>query len=212
VRDLLGRLRELVFTSERCPLPALELLIAEMLALHFCSDRDECLRVLGGLLAEVERRAAAGEGLLDADAARIFWVNPAADIRAMNLLEECGGRLCGTDNMFMHALDRIPSAGDPLESLALSALSDPMVGSATDRALRICSDAERFGAEGILVCRIPGASHCALEGTIIADVARSQCNLPVVELEVPPVCDAFSSSLSTRMEGLVESIKQRRRR
>ena len=210
-RALLAHLRRLVFTAERCPLPATELLIAEMLAIHFCSDRDECLRVLRGLLAEVERRVAARQGLLDTDAVRIFWVNPVADLRAMTLFEECGGRLCGTDNMFMHALDRISSTADPLGSLAMSALSDPMVGSATDRALRICSDAEKFGAEGILVSRIPGASHCALEGTIIADVARSQCDLPVVELEVPPLCDASGSSLSTRMQGLVESIKQRRK-
>ncbi len=210
-RDLLERLRRLVFTAKRCPLPATELLIAEMLTIHFCSDRDECFRVLGGLLAEVELRVAAGEGLLDADAARIFWVNPVADVRALTLFEECGGRLCGTDNMFLHALDRIPSTGDPLECLAMSALSDPMVGSATDRALRICSDAKTFGAEGIVVSRIPGASHCALEGTIIADVVRSRSDLPVVELEVPPVSDAFSSSLSTRMQALVESIKQRRR-
>ena len=46
----------LVFTAEPCPLPALEMLIAEMLAIHFCSDRDETIAVLEELLAEVSRR------------------------------------------------------------------------------------------------------------------------------------------------------------
>ena len=38
------------------PLPALEMLIAEMLALHFCSDRGETIAVLTDLLAEAQTR------------------------------------------------------------------------------------------------------------------------------------------------------------
>ena len=33
----------LAYTATPCPLPALEMLIAEMLALHFCSDLPECI-------------------------------------------------------------------------------------------------------------------------------------------------------------------------
>ncbi len=210
VRRVLAELRRLAFTAPLCPLPALELLIAEMLAIHFCSDRAACLAVLAGLLAEIRRRVAAGQGYADAGAARIFWVNPVADLRAMNLLEECGGRLCGTEYLFMHALDAIPADGPPLEALARTALADPMVGSAMERARRICRDAAAFGSEAVVISRIPGASHCALEGAIISDTIRSRLGLPVVELEVPPLTDAMRPTLSVRLEALVETVKERR--
>lgn len=167
VRHLLADLRQLCFTADRCPLPALEMLIAEMLAIHFCSDHNETLEVLRELLEEVRRRVQAGVGVLPADAVRLFWVNPVADLRVMNLLEDVGGRVCGADNMFCHALDAIPTDLPPLEALARMALADPMVGSAVDRGKRICSDIRQFGARGVVISRIPGASHCAMEATII---------------------------------------------
>ena len=43
IRRCLTRLRRLAYTARCCPMPALEMLIAEMLAIHYCSDRDECL-------------------------------------------------------------------------------------------------------------------------------------------------------------------------
>jgi hypothetical protein len=92
VRRILDELRRRTFAAARAPLPALELLIAEMLAIHFCSDLAESIAVLEELLAEVCRRLAAQAGVLDEQAARVFWVNPVADLRAMNLLEQCGGR------------------------------------------------------------------------------------------------------------------------
>ena len=61
VRMALGALRQLAFTAEPCPLPALEMLVAEMLAIHFCSDHDRNVRVLAELLAEVRRRVRAGQ-------------------------------------------------------------------------------------------------------------------------------------------------------
>ena len=108
IRRILGALRRLAYTADPCPLPALELLVAEMLAIHFCSDRTEAAAVLEELLEEVKKRVRAGTGALEAGAARIFWVNPVADLRVMNLLEECGGRVCGSEFPFSHALDEIP--------------------------------------------------------------------------------------------------------
>ena len=151
--------------ADPCPLPALEMLIAEMLAIHFCSDQNETIAVLDGAAG---RKSAAGShagvGVLAADAVRVFWVNPVADLRVMNLLEDVGGRVCGTEYMFCHALDPIPADLPPLEALARMALADPMVGSAADRAERICRDIGRFGAEAVVISRIPGASHCATGG------------------------------------------------
>jgi len=212
VRRVLDELRRLAYTADPCPLPALEMLIAEMLAIHFCSDRDEALQVLAELLFEVRARVARGVGVLSDDAVRIFWVNPVADLRAMNLLESCGGRLCGTELLFCHALDEIPQDVPPLEALARTALADPMVGPAMERAERIVRDMQRFGAEALLISRIPGASHCATEGEIIKDLVHQQLDLPIVELEVPPLCDAVEATLRTRIEALIETTLERRTR
>lgn len=211
VRKFLDELRNLVFTAERCPIPALEMLIAEMLAIHFCSDRRETIDVLKDLLGEAKVRIRAGHGILDADAARIFWVNPVADLQVMNLLEDCGGRICGTEYLFTHALDTIPQDVPPLEALARMALADPMAGSSIDRAERICDDICRFGAEAVLISRIPGASHCALEGRVIGEIVREKLDIPVLEIEVPPVTDSMQPTVRTRLEALVETVKARPR-
>ncbi len=210
VRDLLGELRLAVFTARLCPLGALEMLIAEMLAIHYCSDQDETIAVLEELLAEVRRRVWAGLGVLPEEAVDVFWVNPVADLWAMNLLEDCGGRVCGTEYLFCHALDRIPEDLAPMEALARMALADPMAGSSADRAGRICAEVRRFGVEGVVISRIPGASHCAAEGLVIAEQVKSELGIPVVEIEVPPLSDALRPTLQTRLEALIETARDNR--
>jgi hypothetical protein len=140
----------------------------------------------------------------------VFWVNPVADLRVMNLLEDCGGRLCGTEFLFCHAIDAIPEDLPPMEALARMALADPMVGPTADRAARIVRDARAFGAEALVVSRIPGASHCAMEGGVIGQIVRQQTGLPVVELEVPPLADPLWPTLKTRLEALIETVLERR--
>ena len=210
VRELLRQLRALVYGAPGAPLPALEMLVAEMLAIHFCSDRDESALVLAELLAETKRRITAGRFVVPADAVRVFWVNPVADIRAMNLLERWGGRLCGSDFMFTHALDPIPEDLPPLEALARAALADPMVGSTLERARRIVADCRLFGAEAVVVSRIPGASHCAREGALIREQVQHELGLPTIELEIPPICDAMLPTLSSRVQALTETARARR--
>jgi benzoyl-CoA reductase/2-hydroxyglutaryl-CoA dehydratase subunit BcrC/BadD/HgdB len=209
-RRSLDELRLLGYSADPCPLPALEMLIAEMFALHFCSDREEGTDVIEELLSETRARVRGGRGVLAAGAVRVYWVNPVADLRVMNLLEDVGARLCGTEFLFSHALDEIPEDIAPMEALARVALADPMVGPAADRANRICRDIERFGAEAVVISRIPGASHCATEGAVIAEAVRDRIGLPVVELEVPPVADALMPTLRTRLEALVETVMARR--
>ena len=210
VRTILAQLRREVFTAAVCPLPALEMQIAEMLAIHYCSDPGECLFVLRELLGEVRRRVRMGKGTLPEEAVRVFWINPVADLQVMNLLEDCGGRLCGTDYLFCHALDPIPEDLRPMDALARMALADPMVGPASDRAERICTDIDTFGAEAAVISRIPGASHCALDGAIIRDRIQSRMGIPVQEIEVPPVNDAVLPTLRTRLEALIEIALRRR--
>ena len=210
IRQCLADLRDLAYTADPCPLPGLEMLIAEMLAIHFCSDQEECLAVLEDLRAEVKARVTARVGAQGPDAVRVFWVNPVADLWVMNLLEECGARVCGTDYLFAHALDLIPEDRPAMEALAMQALADPMVGSAFDRASRIERDIARFRSEAVVVCRIPGASHCAWEGRAIQEVLSQGMGIPVVEIEVPPVSDSVAETLRTRLEALVETARRRR--
>ena len=211
IRECIGDLRRLTFTAPVCPLPALELLVAEMMAIHYCSDRDEVLAVLSKLCDVVRARVKEGTGFMNAEAVRVFWVNPVADLRVMNLLETCGGRLCGTEYLFTHALDRIPTNLPPMEALARMALADPMVGSSSDRASRICHDIRQFGAEAVIVSKIPGASHCSMEGSVIAEKIRMELDIPVIEIEVAPVSDSARSSLETRVCALVETVKEQRK-
>lgn len=211
IRKLLAELRCLAFTADLCPLPALEMLITEMLAIHFCSDRDETIIILKDLLDEVRIRIINNTGFFDRDAVKIFWVNPVADLQIMNLLEDCGGRICGTEYLFSHALDEIPENIPPIEALAQMALADPMAGSTIDRANRICNDIIKYGSEAVLISRIPGASHCALEGEIIGQVIRENFDIPVVEIEVPPITDAMRPMVQTRIEALIEMVKARPR-
>jgi hypothetical protein len=209
VRRLLDALRRTVYSAPAAPLPALEMLVAEMLAIHFCSDREETIAVLDGLLAEVQARIRQNQFVINANAVRIFWVNPVADLRAMNLLEELGGRICGSDYMFTHALDLIPENLPPLESLARVALADPMVGPTADRAGRIVRECQAGRAEAVVVSRIPGASHCAREGEIILEIVRQRIGIPAIELEIPPVCDAMLPKLGSRLQALIETAKNK---
>ncbi len=209
VRRLLAELRALVYGSPGSPLPALEMLLAEMLALHFCSDRRECAAVLRDVLATARQRARAREYVIGPDAVRVFWVNPVADLRAMNLLEEWGGRICGSDYMFTHALDLIQEDTAPLEALARTALADPMVGPVQDRAERIALECRALRCEAVVISRIPGASHCAREGEIIRRVVREKTGLPALELEVPPVCDGMAATLGARLQALMETARAR---
>jgi hypothetical protein len=208
VRRLLAALRAAAY--EHGTLPALEMLVAEMLAIHFCSDRQETIEVLSDLLTEARARQRAGQFVVEPEAVRVFWVNPVADLRAMNWLEDWGGRICGSDYMFTHALDLIPEDLPPMEALARTALADPMVGSARDRARRVIAECRQLRAEAVIVSRIPGASHCASEGAIIRQVVGEELNIPAIELEIPPICDAMLPTISSRVQALLETARAKR--
>jgi hypothetical protein len=171
---------------------------------------EESLDVLADLAAEAHRRTQSRQSIIPEEAVRVYWVNPVADLRAMNLLESCGGRLCGSDFMFSHALDPIPEDLPPLEALARLALADPMVGSASDRARRVVAECRSHQGEAVVVSRIPGASHCPWEGGLMRDQIREEVGLPTLELEIPPVCDALIPALRTRLQALIEIARARR--
>ena len=207
----LAELRDLVYGASPAPLPALEIMIMEMIALHFCSDRAESLVLLDEVLAEVRRRVAAGEGTSPADAVRVYWVNPVADLRMMNLFEEVGGRLAGADFMFTHSLQEIPEDLPPLEALARTALADPMAGPASDRADFVIGEMRRYGAEALAISRIPGGSHCTGEAEVIRRKVSETLGVPVVEFECPSLIEGMEQALRTRLQALMETARARRK-
>lgn len=210
VRGILARIRDLVYGTSPAPFPGLETQICEMLALHFCSDLEQCLSVLSEVRQTVERRVERFEGVLPRDNCRVVWVNPVADLRVMDLFEDMGGVLAGTEYLFRHALLPIPEHRPPLEALAETALRDPMIGTAQYRARLIIEEVRKYGAEGVVVSSVPGASHCATEGLVIRQEVQRALDLPVLEIVVPPVADASIGQLATRFEGFFEVIRSRR--
>lgn len=211
IRKKFRQLRELVYSTDPCPLPSLEMMIAEMMAIHYCSDIAEVAEVLDGLISQVTQRIESGVGVLPAGTVKVFWINPVADLRMMNLLEDCGGRLAGTEFMFTHALDDFCQTLPAMRAFAAAALSDPMAGPSKQRGERICRQIENFSAEAVVISRIPGASHCAMESSVIAAEIRRCFSIPIVEIEVPVIIDSTLTPLRTRIEALVESVLERRK-
>jgi hypothetical protein len=67
-----------------------------------------------------------------------------------------------------------------------------------------------WGAEALVISRIPGASHCGMEGATIGPIVRRRLGVPVMEIEVPPVTDSMQPTLQTRLEALVETVRNGR--
>ena len=200
-----NRVRALLSRIRNGNLPSLERLICEMLAIHYCSDYGLCEKVLAGLVqggADIPVCAVGIDGRQEC-LPHLYWINPVADIRAMNLLEDAGGRLCGTDFMFTHALTPLDESAPPLRSLAEMALQDPMVAPTAERMRMCAEDAERLHAKGIVVSRIPGASHCAFE----TQALERATSLPILEIEVASVTDAYAPSLLTRLQAFIENLQ-----
>ena len=68
----------------------------------------------------------------------------------------------------------------------------------------------RFHAEGLVVSRIPGASHCAREGELIREHVHARLGLPTLELEIPSCSDSMLPTSSSRLGALVEAARGRR--
>ena len=211
VRTLVRDIRALAFSALRAPVPALELLLVEILALHYCSDRGRCLSLLQRIHVTVAARVAAGDGLGEGKEVRVYWVNPVADLRVLNWAEDAGGRLCGTDFMTAQAMAPISETMPPLMALAQAALCDRMIGSSRRRAALAADEAKYWGAEAVVVARIPGASHCWNEAESLSRELSARGGLPLIEIEVPPLADVDSGQIRGRLEALMETAQERRR-
>ena len=209
VRAQVRGIRRLVLGAPAAPLPAVELLLVEILALHFCSDLPRCREILAAIEAVVRARVAADVGVLPPDAVRVLWMNPVADLRVLQWLEELGGRLGGTDFMTAQAMAPIPLDLPPLAALARTALCDHMLGG--DRRRAVLAVAEAGAVAGAVVARIPGASHGCAEGpALVQAIAAAGARWPVAGIEVPTLADSDAGQIRGRLEALLETAQARR--
>jgi benzoyl-CoA reductase/2-hydroxyglutaryl-CoA dehydratase subunit BcrC/BadD/HgdB len=212
IRGLVRELRELVYGADRVPLPGLEMFLAEFIGIHACSEPEESVPVLKGLIQEARRRIDAGVSPLEGDPVRIYWVTPPTDASIVTALEDLGGCITGTEYLISHSYMRLRENVHPLEALAENYMDDPMIGSSLFRARRIVEEAKRFRAEGILISGIFGASHCPFEEKVIAEQVEKELNVPVVAFDVPYCPSRLSEQVKNRLEGLVEVVRSRRSR
>jgi hypothetical protein len=49
-----------------------------------------------------------------------------------------------------------------------------------------------------------------LEGRVIGEIVQETIGIPVLEVEVSPVTDSMRPTLSTRLQALIETVKNRR--
>ncbi|MEZ4813456.1 MAG: 2-hydroxyacyl-CoA dehydratase family protein [Caldisericia bacterium] len=210
LRKSLANIRDMAYGITPAPLPSLEAQICEMFALHYCSDMEEGIDVIEFVEQMVIDRVENNIGILPEDNAKILWVNPVADLRIMNIFEDLGGRVAGSEYLFSHSLTQIPEDTHPTKALAMIALCDPMIGSSRYRAKLICDEIEKYDSEGVLISDIPGASHCATEGHIIKEEVQKRFDIPVLNITIPPLADSSLGQLSTRISAFIEIIKARR--
>ncbi len=210
LRGLVREIRSLAYGSRRPPLPGLETLLAEFVALHYCSDPWESFEVLEDLLDTVRRRAERGESPLEGDPVRVFWVTPPTDTAIVTLLEDLGGCVAGSEYLISHAFLPLDESKPPLRAIAENYMDDPMIGASEFRAKRIVEEARRFGAEGVMITGIFGASHCPYEERVISEAVRKELGLPVLSFDVPYSPGRLSEQVVNRVQGFVEMMKSRR--
>lgn len=211
IRRKVSDLRDLVYGAKQPPLPGLEMLLAEFIAPHACSDPDEAVAVLDDLLQTARTRLAKNESPLSPEPVRIFWATPPTDAALITLLEDLGGCISGTEYMISHAFLPIATDKHPIDAVAENCMDDPMTGSAAFRARRIVEGAKKYGAEGVIISGISGASHCAFDEGAITDLVTRELNIPVLSFDVPYSPGRLSAQVVNRMEGFMDMLKQRRK-
>lgn len=211
IRGRIAELRDLVYGAKNPPLPGLEMLLAEFIAPHACSEPEEAVRVLDDLLATVRKRLAVNASPLVPDPVRIFWVTPPTDAALITLLEDLGGCIAGTEYMISHDFHLLATDRPVVEAVAENCLDDPMTGTAAFRARRIVEGCRKYGAEGVIISGIFGASHCAFDEGAISEIVTKELGIPVLSFDVPYSPGRLSAQVVNRMEGFMDMLKQRRK-
>jgi benzoyl-CoA reductase/2-hydroxyglutaryl-CoA dehydratase subunit BcrC/BadD/HgdB len=208
IRGKIAELRDLVYGAQRPPLPGLEMLLAEFIAPHACSEPDEAVHVLDDLLRTAKDRIRQGTSPLSADPIRIFWVTPPTDAALITLLEDLGGCIAGTEYMITHAF--FPLAGDKpvVDAVAENCMDDPMIGATAFRARRIIEGVKKYRADGVIISGIFGASHCAFDESGISRAIQKELAIPVLSFDVPYSPGRVSAQVKNRMEAFMDMLRQ----
>lgn len=211
IRRRVSELREIAYSAQRPPLPGLEMMLAEFIAIHACSDPEEAVNVLDDLLDVARQRIHAGISPLGPDPVRVFWATPPTDTTLISLLEDLGGCIAGTEYMISHAFYPLATDRPVVEAVAENCMDDPMTGPASFRAARIVEGARRFSAEGVIISGISGASHCPFDEGAIAEAVDRELGIPVLSFDVPYSPGRTSEQVRTKMESFMEMLKQNRK-
>lgn len=212
IRGQVRELRELVYGAKRPPLPGLEMFLAEFIAIHACSEPQESVNVLEGLLHLVRDRLDRNESPLGTEEPlRVFWVTPPTDASLITLLEDLGGCIAGTEYLISHAFMPLSESKHPVNAVAENCLDDCMTGSQRFRAERIVREAAETGAEGIIISGISGASHCPWEERAVKRAVEAKMKIPVLSFDVPFSPGRHSEQVVSRMEGFMELLRSRRK-
>jgi len=211
IRGLVRDLRNIVYSKKWPPLPGLEVLLAEFIALHYCSEPWESMEVMEDLLAMVRKRVELNESPFEReDPVRIFWVTPPTDAAILTLVEDLGGCVAGTEYLISHAFFPLDETKPPLEAVAENYMDDPMIGASEFRARRIIKEAKRFGAEGVMITGIFGASHCPYEERVISKMVQQELDIPVLAFDVPYSPNKINEQVVNRVQGFMELLRSRR--
>ena len=211
IRGLVRELRDFVYSKKRPPLPGLEMLLAEFIAIHYCSEPWESILVLEDILSMVRKRVERDDSPFEKeDPVRVFWVTPPTDAAILTMLEDLGGCVTGSEYLISHAFYSLDESKPPLEAIAENYMDDPMIGASEFRARRIVKEAKRYGAEGVMITGIFGASHCPYEERVITQAVQKELDIPVVAFDVPYSPGKLSEQVVNRVQGFVELLRSRR--
>lgn len=212
LRNLINEIKDITFTAARSPIPALEIMNIEFIALSAYSDLDEATGILEHIKATIVERVAKNQGVTEEDALKIVWVTPPADPLLLNYLEDLGGRLAGTEFVINQALYPLLLNDEPINSLADGMLNASLIGTSKARAREIVRQARRFRAEGVIISNIFASSHCAFETAIIKDYVRSTLNIPVLAFDVvAPGKQMMQSQILNRMTAFMELLREKKK-
>ena len=212
IRKQVRDLREIVYKARRPPIPGLEMFLAEFVAIHACSEPEESVNVLQGLLDLASHRLERGISPLgDRDPLRVYWVTPPTDASLVTLLEDMGGCIAGTDYLISHSFEDLSEKKNPVRAVAEGCLDDRMTGTQQERAARIVEEAGGNGAEGVIISGISGASHCPWDEQAVKQTVQKELGIPVLSFDVPFSPGRNSEQTVNRMEVFMQLLRDRRK-
>jgi len=203
LRSLAERIKQLTYEAPITPLPALELMTIEFGNLYGYADLDEWLDIVEMINETVAKRVEKGIGVLKQNAIPIAWITPSADPLLLNLVEDCGLRIVGTEYVINQALVPIEENVEPFRALARSFMKASLIGSTQERIKRIIEGVKNERIKGVLVTNMLGCSHCAMETRLIEKMLSK---VPVLSIDVP-VPFGITEQLRTRIAAFAETLR-----